>query len=196
MKKRIVSLFMALVMTLSLLPTAWAAELVRPAEDTTTPAEQSVPEEQRTDTELTEDNSFLLLAANNAKVIIAPERVPYTEGQTVKDALLALEAKGTHTFSGLAERDYVSAIDGITAGYLRSDDKGSHDLDQSAGNVNAFLFLTAYDNLNEDTASALYALGRAMLAWQEAEKPQLQRFAQQEYDAAAQALTAKRPSRS
>lgn len=192
MKKRIVSLFMALVMTLSLLPTAWAAELVRPAEDTTTPAEQSVPEEQRTDTELTEDNSFLLLAANNAKVIIAPERVPYTEGQTVKDALLALEAKGAHTFSGLAERDYVSAIDGIAAGYLRSDDKGGDKLDQSAGNVNAFLFLTAYDNLNEDTASALYALGRAMLAWQEAEKPQLQRFAQQEYDAAAQALTAKK----
>ena len=33
MKKRIVSLFMALVMTLSLLPTAWAAELIRPAEE-------------------------------------------------------------------------------------------------------------------------------------------------------------------
>ena len=89
MKKRIVSLFMALVMVLSLLPTAWAAELIRPAEDTTAPAEQSLPQEQRTDTELTEDNSFLLLAANNAKVIIAPERVPYTAGQTVKDALLA-----------------------------------------------------------------------------------------------------------
>ena len=57
---------MALVMTLSLLPTAWAAELVRPAEDITSPAEQSIPEEQSTDTELTEDNSFLLLAAYNA----------------------------------------------------------------------------------------------------------------------------------
>ena len=34
MKKRIVSLFMALVMTLSLLPSAWAAELTVPQEDT------------------------------------------------------------------------------------------------------------------------------------------------------------------
>ena len=59
MKKRIVSLFMALVMTLSLLPTAWAAELIRPAEDITSPAEQSIPEEQSTDTELTDANSFL-----------------------------------------------------------------------------------------------------------------------------------------
>ena len=41
MKKRIVSLFMALVMTLSLLPTAWAAELVRPAEDITSPPKRS-----------------------------------------------------------------------------------------------------------------------------------------------------------
>ncbi len=192
MKKRIVSLFMALVMTLSLLPTAWAAELVRPAEDTAAPAEQSVPEEQSAVTALTGSNSFLLFAANNVKVIIAPERVPYTEGQTVQDALLALEAKGAHTFSGLAGGDYVSAIDGVSAGYLRSDDKGGYDLKQSAGNVNAFLFLTAYDELNEETASALYRLAAAMLTWQEAEKPQLQRFAQQAYDNASQALTAKK----
>ena len=43
MKKRIVSLFMALVMTLSLLPSAWAAELTVPQEDTASTVEPSAP---------------------------------------------------------------------------------------------------------------------------------------------------------
>ncbi len=192
MKKRIVSLFMALVMTLSLLPTAWAAELVRPAEDTAAPAEQSVPEEQSAATELTDANSFLLFAAINGKVLIAPERVPYTEGQTVREALLALKDReeNPHTFTIVS--DFVSAIDGVSASYLRSDDKGGHDLDQSADGIHAFMFLTAYDTLKEDTASALYRLAAAMLTWQEAKKPPLQKFAQKEYDAASQALTARK----
>ena len=86
---------MALVMTLSLLPSAWAAELTVPQEDTASTVEPSAQEapaaaveampaaEQDAEAELTEDNSFLLLAANNVNVIIAPERVPYTEGQTI-----------------------------------------------------------------------------------------------------------------
>ena len=80
MKKRIVSLFMALVMTLSLLPTtAWAvqpspaiteqtlteqtAEEPSAAEETT-PAEVQ-PAAESADTELTDANSFLLFAATN-----------------------------------------------------------------------------------------------------------------------------------
>ena len=210
MKKRIVSLFMALVMTLSLLPTtAWAvqpspeiteqtlteqtAEEPSAAEETT-PAEVQ-PAAESADTALTDDNSFLLFAATNAGVLIAPERVPYQPGQTVREALLALQDRkeNPHTFTGLETANgFVTAIDGVSANYSRSDDKGSFDLQQRADSVGAFLFLTAYDTLNEETASALYALGRAMLAWQEAEKPQMQKFARQEYDAAAKALTVKK----
>ena len=210
MKKRIVSLFMALVMTLSLLPTtAWAvqpspaiteqtlteqtAEEPSAAEETT-PAEVQ-PAAESADTALTDDNSFLLFAATNVEVLIAPERVPYQPNQTVREALLALQNREEtpHTFTGLETSDgFVTAIDGVSAGYLRSDDKGSFDLEQRADSVGAFLFLTAYDTLNEETASALCALGRAMLAWQEAEKPQMQKFARQEYDAAAKALTVKK----
>ncbi len=205
MKKRIVSLFMALVMTLSLLPSAWAAELTVPQEDTSSTVEPSAQEapaaaaeampaaEQDAEAELTEDNSFLLLAANNVNVIIAPERVPYTEGQTVQQALLALEDReeDPHTFTGL-DIKYITAIDGVGGTYFRSDDKGGYDLQQSAGEVKAFLFLTAYEKLDEETATALYRLGQVMLVWQEAEKPQLQKFAQQEYDAAAKGLTVKK----
>ena len=210
MKKRIVSLFMALVMTLSLLPTtAWAvqpspatteqtltektAEEPSAAEETT-PAEVQ-PAAESADTELTDANSFLLFAATNVEVLIAPERVPYQPGQTVREALLALQNREEtpHTFDGLETvNGFVTAIDGVSANYSRSDDKGSFDLEQRADSVGAFLFLTAYDTLNEETASALCALGRAMLAWQEAEKPQMQKFARQEYDAAAKALTAKK----
>lgn len=210
MKKRIVSLFMALFMTLSLLPTtAWAvqpspeitgqtlteqtAEEPSAAEETT-PAEVQ-PAAESADTELTDANSFLLFAATNVEVLIAPERVPYQPGQTVREALLALQNREEtpHTFDGLETvNGFVTAIDGVSANYSRSDDKGSFDLEQRADSVGAFLFLTAYDTLNEETASALCALGRAMLAWQEAEKPQMQKFARQEYDAAAKALTVKK----
>lgn len=210
MKKRIVSLFMALVMTLSLLPTtAWA---VQPSPETTeqtlteqtaeepSAAEEPAPAEaqpaaESADTELTDANSFLLFAATNVEVLIAPERVPYQPNQTVREALLALQNREEtpHTFDGLETvNGFVTAIDGVSANYSRSDDKGSFDLEQRADSVGAFLFLTAYDTLNEETASALCALGRAMLAWQEAEKPQMQKFARQEYDAAAKALTVKK----
>ena len=217
MKKRIVSLFMALVMTLTLLPAAaWAAE---PTEDTDaaqqTQTEQTeepsaVEEPQAAETlapaelqlaaesagtELTDANSFLLFAGTNVEVLIAPERVPYQPNQTVREALLALQNREEtpHTFDGLETvNGFVTAIDGVSANYSRSDDKGSFDLEQRADSVGAFLFLTAYDTLNEETASALCALGRAMLAWQEAEKPQMQKFARQEYDAAAKALTVKK----
>ena len=210
MKKRIVSLFMALVMTLSLLPTtAWA---VQPSPETTeqtlteqtaeepSAAEETTPAEvqpaaESADTELTDANSFLLFAATNVEVLIAPERVPYQPNQTVREALLALQNREEtpHTFDGLETvNGFVTAIDGVSANYSRSDDKGSFDLEQRADSVGAFLFLTAYDTLNEETASALCALGRAMLAWQEAEKPQMQKFARQEYDAAAKALTVKK----
>ena len=210
MKKRIVSLFMALVMTLSLLPaTVWAvqpspaiteqtlteqtAEEPSAAEETT-PAEVQ-PAAESADTALTDANSFLLFAATNVEVLIAPERVPYQSNQTVREALLALQNREEtpHTFDGLETvNGFVTAIDGVSANYSRSDDKGSFDLEQRADSVGAFLFLTAYDTLNEETASALCALGRAMLAWQEAEKPQMQKFARQEYDAAAKALTVKK----
>ena len=205
---------MALVMTLTLLPAAaWAVEppapegvleeAALPEEDVsleeptvseeTAPAEaQPTAESAPTEQTLTDDNSFLLFAATKVKVVIAPERVAYQPGQTVGEALLALQDREEtpHTFTGL-DAGYISAIDGVSASYSRSDDKGGYELTQSAGDVKAFLFVAAYDTLDEDTASALYTLGRAMLAWQEAEKPQMQKFAQQEYDAAAKALTVK-----
>lgn len=201
---------MALVMTLTMLPAAaWAVEqptpedvlgeVTLPEEDVSleepTVSEETAPveaqptaESTHTEQTLTDDNSFLLLAATNVKVIIAPERVAYRPGETVQEALLALQ---NHTFTGL-DTGYISAIDGVSASYCRSDDKGGYDLYQRAENVRAFLFVTAYDELDEDTASALYRLGHAMLAWQETEKPQMQKFAQQEYDDAAKALTVKK----
>ena len=196
MKKRIVSLFMALVMTLSLLPSAWAAELTAPQEDaasTVEPSAQEVPAaaaeampaaEQDAEAELTEENSFLLLASNGVKVIIEPERVAYQPGDTVAQAL---ERTG-HAFTGL-ELEYISAIDGSEGSYNRYNDKGGYDLAQSAAQIKAFMFVTfSFDKKTaEAQATALYRMADQMLAWEKAEAP-VQKFARQAYDAAHEAL--------
>ena len=192
MKKRIVSLFMALVMTLSLLPSAWAAELTVPQEDTASTVEPSAQEapaaaveampaaEQDAEAELTEDNSFLLLAANNVNVIIAPERVPYTEGQTIGDAL---NGSG-HTFTGL-DIGFVTEIDGQSGTFSRMDENGSHDLGRPASDIKAMMFVTC--QAAEGQAEALYSLACIMLEWQQASQP-MQVFCREQYDNAAKAL--------
>ena len=192
MKKRILSLVLALVMTLSLLPSAWAAELTVPQEDTASavePSAQEVPAaaaeampaaEQDTEAELTEANSFLLLAANNVNVIIAPERVPYTEGQTIGDAL----NESGHAFTGL-DIGFVTEIDGQSGTFSRMDENGSHDLGRPASNIKAMMFVTC--QAAEGQAEALYSLARAMLEWQQASRP-MQVFCREQYDNATKAL--------
>ena len=192
MKKRILSLVLALVMTLSLLPSAWAAELTVPQEDTASavePSAQEVPAaaaeampaaEQDTEAELTEANSFLLLAANNVNVIVAPERVPDTEGQTIGDAL----NESGHAFTGL-DIGFVTEIDGQSGTFSRMDENGSHDLGRPASNIKAMMFVTC--QAAEGQAEALYSLARAMLEWQQASRP-MQVFCQEQYDNATKAL--------
>ena len=194
MKKRIVSLFMALVMTLSLLPNVWAMETDQPAEDTTPPAtEQTAEAEAETipvtepgaESELTEDNGFLLLAATGNRVVIEPERVAYQSGDTVAQAL----ARTSHIFTGLDTSGFITAINGVDASYNRYDDQGGYALDQSAAGIRAFVFVTfSLDGTQlQEQAAALYEMADQMLAWQKADAP-VQNYARQAYDAARTAL--------
>ena len=75
--------------------------------------------------------SFILAADSGGSLVIAPEYVPYTNGQTVKEVLL--ESK--HSFTGL-EEGWITAIDGVGGNYTRSDEDGGYDLEQPANNVN------------------------------------------------------------
>lgn len=160
MKKRILSLLLAVVMTVTLLPSAvWA---------------QSPAPEETAET----GGSFILLAANTVRVIIAPERVTCQPGQTVRQALAA----SGHSFTGL-DTGYVSSIDGCDGISSRCDEAGDYDMNKSAADVEMFAF-TAFAVAKP---GALHDMAQAMVRWRESASP-VQRFAQAEYDAASSAL--------
>ena len=78
---------------------------------------------------------FVLTVEAGGKLVIAPEYITYTGGQTLGEAL---ESSG-HTFTGL-EQGQVTAIDGVTGNYTRSDQNGGYDLSVPASSVTHFCF--------------------------------------------------------
>ena len=86
-------------------------------------------------------NAFVLVAESGGRLVIAPEYVPYTEDQTVRQALL----ETAHDFVGL-EDDWIMEIDGVGGNYTRSDQNGGFDLNAPAASVTHFRF-------SEDTDS-------------------------------------------
>lgn len=128
--KGLISLALALALLFSLLPTtAFAAE----------------------------GGSFVLVAEAGGKLVIPPESISYTPGQSLGEALAAT----SHSFVGL-EEGIVTAIDGVVGNFTRSDQTGGYDLAQAASNVTHFRF-------SEETSSApsegLLLLMTAMAAY-------------------------------
>ena len=85
--------------------------------------------------EETAAGKFILVAEAGGKLVIAPEYITYTTGQTVGEAL---ESSG-HTFTGL-DVGQVTAIDGVTGNYTRSDQNGGYDLTAQASSVTHYCF--------------------------------------------------------
>lgn len=85
--------------------------------------------------EETAAGKFILVAEAGSKLVIAPEYITYTSGQTVG---AALEASG-HVFTGL-DVGQVTAIDGVTGNYTRSDQNGGYDLTAPASSVTHYCF--------------------------------------------------------
>ena len=140
--KRLISVLLLLAMLLSCLPfSALAVE-------TGTPDVSDVPTSETTEIENTDslaapvtlagnsDGSFYLAATAAKRVIIAPERVNYTAGQTIAQALLA----SGHTFEGL-EDGRVYQIDGVAGEFQRSDETGDHSLTKQASEISFFCFV-------------------------------------------------------
>lgn len=92
-------------------------------------------------TALAAENGFILVAEAGGKLVIAPEYVSYTAGQT---AAQALSASG-HTFTGL-DIGMISAIDGVTGNYTRSDENGNYDLSVSAASIGYLRFSEDMDS--------------------------------------------------
>lgn len=82
-----------------------------------------------------QEGRFVLVVESGGKTVIAPEYVYYTEGQTLGEALV----NSGHTFTGI-EQGQVTAIDGVTGNYTRSDQAGGYDLTVDASTVTHFRF--------------------------------------------------------
>ena len=78
---------------------------------------------------------FVLTVETGDKLVIAPEYVTYTEGQTIGEAL----QNSGHTFTGI-EQGQVTAIDDVTGNYTRSDQSGGYDLSTPASEVTHYTF--------------------------------------------------------
>ncbi len=89
-----------------------------------------------------EENSFYLTASTSGETLIEPVSVPYTEEQTVKQALLA----SGFEFGGL-ENGFITDIEGTSGNFSMFYDGGGYDLDVPASEITALIFTetTEYD---------------------------------------------------
>lgn len=130
-RKKLVCLLLSVLMIFSLLPTAAFAA---------------------------EQNTFILVAEGGGSLIIEPEYVTYTSGQTVQEALAACG----HELTGLAEGT-VTAIDGVVGNYTRSDEDGDYALDKPASEVQYFRFS---EEMDSKPSEGLQSLMTAMADYQ------------------------------
>ena len=119
---------------------------------------------------------FVLVAEAGGKLVIAPEYISYTDGQSVGEAL---ENSG-HTFTGMGQ-GLISAIDDVTGNYTRSDQNGGYDLSVQASTVTHFRFS---ENVSgSQPSNGLLLLMSAMAEYQE-KTADVQKAAKEEYDTA------------
>ena len=78
---------------------------------------------------------FVLAAQTGSTLVISPEYVTAEAGQSIAQALLA----SGHSFAGL-DTGMVTAIDGVSGNYTRSDENGGYDLDAPASTIRYFCF--------------------------------------------------------
>ena len=122
---------------------------------------------------------FVLTAEAGGKLVIAPEYITYTEGQTLGEAL----ASSGHTFTGM-DQGQITAIDGITGNYTRSDQDGGYDLSVPASSVTHFCF-SERSSSESKPSDGLLLLMTAMAEYLQKEED-VRKAAKAEYDTAKQ----------
>ena len=126
-------------------------------------------------TALGAENGFILVAEAGGKLVVAPEYVSYTAGQT---AAQALSASG-HTFTGL-DTGMISAIDGVAGNFTRSDENGGYDLSVSAASIG---YLRFSEDMDSKPSDGLKQLMTAMADYKK-KGSDVQAAAKKEYDTA------------
>ncbi len=120
---------------------------------------------------------FVLVVEAGGKLVVAPEYITYTEGQTIGEALV----NSGHTFTGI-EQGQVTAVDDVTGNFTRNDQNGGYDLMTPASEVTHYCFSERPSSESKPN-DGLLLLMTAMADYLEKEDD-VQKAAKAEYDAA------------
>lgn len=127
------------------------------------------------------DGTLYFAVTNGETLVVPPEKLSYTAGMTVKEALLASQ----HIFDGLANEGMIRAVDGVIANYVRSDEQGGYDLNAPADSVEMFCLDVREEGF---LTPGLQTLVRAMADLME-EEADVRAAAKNEYQAALEAYS-------
>ena len=129
-------------------------------------------------TRAAQENAFVLVVEYDQQLVVEPEYIPYSPGQTLKEVL----ASCGHTFYDL-ERDDIMLVDekgGST--YTRTDQNGNHALSAYASEVTHFFI--SERNVTGAMDTGILKLMTAMADYNAIEEPDIRKAAGAEYEMA------------
>lgn len=187
--KRMTAALLLLAMLLSCLPLsvlAADAELVEaeetvdtvPAENTDAEVTTEEPvEEAAISTQAVNASGYFYFSAETAnKLLIAPMRIAFTDGQTIRQALNASK----YSFTTNGSNQFITAIEGVNGNYTYGSTPDGVSIDSAANTVTHFRFSEAS---NSTPSSGLQTLMQVMADYLE-EAADVQNAAADEYQAA------------
>lgn len=187
--KRMTAALLLLVMLLSCLPLSVLAADAEPveAEETvdTVPAEntdaevttEEPVEEAAISTQAVNASGYFYFSAETAnKLLIAPTRIAFTDGQTIRQALYASQ----YSFAESNSSGFITTIEGVNGNYTYGSTPEGVALDSAANTVTHFRFSEA---TNSTLSSGLQTLMQVMADYL-TEEADVQNAAAKEYQAA------------
>ena len=187
--KRMTAALLLLAMLLSCLPLSVLAADAEPveAEDTvdTAPAEntdaevttEEPVEEAAISTQAVNASGYFYFSAETAnKLLIAPTRIAFTDGQTIRQALYASQ----YSFAESNSSGFITTIEGVNGNYTYGSTPEGVALDSAANTVTHFRFSEA---TNSTLSSGLQTLMQVMADYL-TEEADVQNAAAKEYQAA------------
>ena len=179
--KRMTAALLLLAMLLSCLPLGVLAADAEPVEaeeaaDAVT-AEEIVTEEAEISTQAVNASGYFYFSAETAnKLLIAPTRIAFTDGQTIRQALNA--SKYSFTTSGSS--GFITVIEGVNGNYIYGSTPSDVSIDSAANTVTHFRFSEAS---NSTPSSGLQTLMQVMADYL-TEDADIQNAAADEYQTA------------
>ena len=179
--KRMTAALLLLAMLLSCLPLSVLAADAEPVEAEeaadVVPAEEIVTEEAKISTQAVNASGYFYFSAETAdRLLIAPVRIAFTDGQTIREALNASK----YSFTTDDSSGFITAIEGERGNYTYGSAPADASLDSEAGAVTYFRFS---ENTDSTPSSGLQTLMQVMADYL-TEEADVQNAAADEYQAA------------